>query len=539
MTNQSQSLTLKLSNGQEVSLAEAKSVLRLTEDGQQRSCAIVQGPNGAAIYNAEGEVKINGATSSAHWLKTGDTLQFGDNLSASVEQLGVASQAIDSLLHESLPEEVQVEAHPEAPTDVAPTQAIEAAASEADQDTFTPATAAASFVPEPQATPEVLTSPEATTAPEATIPEATTPAATAPDLVSTAADIAIPAATAATLAALGVSTISAEPAEQSLAASPEPTGFAPATDAVAEPEAATANESATDLPTTGFAAELLARIQADENNNQPNEDTNETVGTDSETTHSPLAADGQSFSSPADETTSISSLIPELPSSSASGQYEQLEDQPEPLETSLSQVETSTAESAERQTQSSSVSALLERMKAEGKLSEADEEVVEEAPVEAPVMDEADEDVQSYMSQLLSRMRDPNEEAPRPAATVAAAPKEDEPKAEVVAAPKPAGLLKPEEYVPKTKACRLDSLQDMRALANTQTRTAIDRSQAKRRQASIGIVNLSIGVGGCVMAAIIFALSFVGYPIVYGSYYRCGHDRNALCCLLRRQNLFL
>ena len=125
MTNQSQSLTLKLSNGQEVSLAEAKSVLRLTEDGQQRSCAIVQGPNGAAIYNAEGEVKINGATSSAHWLKTGDTLQFGDSLSASVEQLGVASQAIDSLLNESLPEEVQAETHPEAPTDVAPTQAIE------------------------------------------------------------------------------------------------------------------------------------------------------------------------------------------------------------------------------------------------------------------------------------------------------------------------------------------------------------------------------------------------------------------------------
>ena len=77
MTNQSQPLTLKLSNGKEVSIADAKSVLRHTENGQQRSCAIVRGPAGTAIYNAEGDVQINGAPSSVHWLQPGDTLEFG------------------------------------------------------------------------------------------------------------------------------------------------------------------------------------------------------------------------------------------------------------------------------------------------------------------------------------------------------------------------------------------------------------------------------------------------------------------------------
>lgn len=497
MTNQSQPLTLKLSNGQEVSIAQAKSVLRHTENGQQLSCAIVQGPAGTAIYNAEGDVQINGAPSSAHWLQPGDNLQFGTSFSASVEQLGVANEALGSLLNETQP--------------TVPAAATESSATESsatNQDTFTPATAATGFTIEPQTAPQ--TAPVVPPAPEA--------AATA-EPSTTAADYAIPAATAATLAALGVAAISGEPSAEPVVTPSEPVGFAPTTHSVAEPAA--------DLPTTGFAAELLARIQADDNNIQPSENLNETVGTlTSETTHSPLAADGHSFSTPVDEPASISSLIPELPSASAPTPSPSptptpvQEDQPESLETTTSaQVETTTTESAERQTQSSSVSALLERMKDEGQWGGLSEEAVEEATAtstpeihETPVLDEADEDVQSYMSQLLSRMRDPNEEQPKQpvAAPTQTTPNPVQEQQKVVEEPKPVGLLKPEEYVPKTKARRLDSLQDMRALANTQTRTAIDRSQAKRLETSLGNYNLAIAGVSYVAAATIYLFSLLG-----------------------------
>ena len=177
MTIQSQPLTLKLSNGQEVSIVEAKSVLRHTENNQQRSCAIVRGPEGAAIYNSEGDVQINGAPSSAHWLQPGDTLEFGDSLSASIEQLGVLDQSIESLVHEHQPTSVAPESPAPAPT---------AAAN--DQDTFQPATAAASFIPEPQ---QVTTpTPVAVDASE--------------DSLVTAAEIAIPVAATSALAAAGI-----------------------------------------------------------------------------------------------------------------------------------------------------------------------------------------------------------------------------------------------------------------------------------------------------------------------------------------------
>ena len=533
MTNQSQPLTLKLSNGQDVSIASAKSVLQHTENGQQHRCAIVQGPNGAAIYNAEGDVEINGAPSSAHWLQPGDTLQFGSSLSASVEQLGVVIQELDSLLEETQPATAAeldlptpVQNLPAPDSQIATAQATLAetllptpATSEADQDTFTPATSAASFTPELETAP----APVMPETPEVAVPDSTTPVAAAPDQPTTAADLAIPAATAATLAALGAAIVSAEPSTDSSAepvdAEAELTGFNPIAQAIAEPTAVPADEPAAASPTTGFAAELMARIQADESNDQQHESyENETVGTPiSETTHSPLAADGPSFSTPADEPTSISSLIPELPSNTAFSVVESNpDDQPASPETSASNpVETSTGDSTERQSQSSSVSALLERMKEEGQWGGISEEEAEEEAsttseaTETPVLDAADEDVQSYMSQLLSRMRDPNDEQ-RPA-KAAATPTPAQAKPEVVEAPKPVGLLKPEEYVPKTKARRLDSLQDMRALANTQTRSAIDRSQAKQLEASLGSYHLLIIVAGGVAAAIVLALNFFGY----------------------------
>ena len=604
MTNQSQQpLTLKLSNGQEVSVPAGKSVLQFTENGQSRSCAIVRGPKGVAVYNAEGDVQINGVPSSAHWLQPGDELRFGDSLTGSVHQLGVVSQALDSLLNENTqpaatttpvqiahdqvpvtneqdsftpataatdfvlvpqaaapaptpvetPVPVPVEALAPAPVEApapapvealapAPVEALapaplEAPAPIADtQDTFTPATQATAFVLESQAAaPVAPTAPVTPTAPEVPSPDALS-----------AMDLAAPAATVAALAASAISVAGAFQGESNAPNSqPMPTesGFSPITSALetaVAPIAPTYNEAPTapaydqaptydEAPTaeipaaqpeiSGFAADLLARIQADDNEN-------ETVGTPtSENTHSPLAADGPSFSSPipgataADVSPSLDNLAPELAQVSAPA----VETESVAAVETPSHIEATTTESAERQTQSSSVSALLERMKAEGQwetATETEEETSEAntvapepqaAPVEAaPAFAQADDDVQSYMSQLLSRMRDPNAEPPKAAVAVAPKATQEQVAQDTVEQPQSVELLKPEEFVPKTKAKRLDSLQEMRALANTQTRTAIDRSQAKRKEAVNDTFTLAIAISSCVAAAVVLFFNIFG-----------------------------
>ena len=508
MTNQLQPLTLKLSNGKEISVPAGKSVLQFTENGQPRSCAVVRGPEGVAVYNAAGDVLINGAGSSAHWLQAGDEIRFSESLTASVEQLGTVSQSLDSLIKEDTP---SANTQPTDPTTAAPVAAA--------QDTFTPATAANSFVPEAPA-PVEAPAPIETPAPVAAVQDTFTPATAANSFVpeAPAMDFVAPAVTAAALAASVLPATSILRGESTPANEPqlEPTESAGSNplssilDATAAPAPAEATTSEPEI--SDFAADLLARIQADNNDN-------EAVGTTtSETTHSPLAADGSSLSSPepiADADSSISSLIPELPPTSVPAPV--AETIPE-IETAANIVETSTAESAERQEQSTSASALLERMKSEGQWEGMTEEEEEQPPEpEAPAFADADEDVQSYMSQLLSRMRDPNAE-PKAATVAPAAPKpaKQDLVREVVDSPKTIGLLKPEEFVPKTKAKRLDSLQDMRALANTQTRTAIDRSQAKRKEAVKDSFTIAIAVASCLAAAFVFffnifgALSFAG-----------------------------
>ena len=532
MTNQSQQpLTLKLSNGQEVSVPTGKSVLQFTENGQSRSCAIVRGPNGVAIYNAEGDIQINGAPSSAHWLQPGDQLRFGDSMTASVHQLGAASAALDSLLNENT--------QPEAPTTAPVQEAIQTPVTN-EQNSFTPATAAMDHLAVPQAvtpTTPVDNTQDITPATAATTiaTELVAPEVSRPDAPS-AMDLAIPAATgAAALAASAMSIAGDFEGEPTTPDSPSvpatESGVNSITSALESAAASTpsvANEApATEATSTqpeisGFAADLLARIQADDNEN-------ETVGTTaSETTHSPLAADGPSFSSPApdaasDGSSSIGNLLPELAQTSAPAPVAETEPTAE-VEVPH-HVETTTADSTERQTQSSSVSDLLERMKAEGKwddgveaTNEADttspEQTLPEQPATeqaaAPAFAEADDDVQNYMSQLLSRMRDPNAPQETAATAVTPTPEHQQPVQETVEQPKAVGLLKPEEFVPKNKAKRLDSLQEMRALANTQARTAIDRSQAKRVEAVNDVFTLAIAIASCITAACVFFFNVFG-----------------------------
>ena len=542
MTNQSQQpLTLKLSNGQEVSVPTGKSVLQFTENGQSRSCAIVRGPNGVAIYNAEGDIQINGAPSSAHWLQPGDQLRFGDSMTASVHQLGAASAALDSLLNENT--------QPEAPTTAPVQEAIQTPVTN-EQNSFTPATAAMDLAVPQAVTPTtpVDNTQDITPATAATTiaTESVAPEVSSPDAPS-AMDLAIPAATgAAALAASAMSIAGDFEGEPTTPDSPS----VPATESgvnsitsALESAAASTPSVANEAPVTeatstqpeisGFAADLLARIQADDNEN-------ETVGTTaSETTHSPLAADGPSFSSPApdaasDGSSSIGNLLPELAQTSAPAPVAETE--PTAEAEVPHHVETTTADSTERQTQSSSVSDLLERMKAEGKwddgveaTNEADttspEQTSPEQPATeqtspeqtateqaaAPAFAEADDDVQNYMSQLLSRMRDPNAAPQETAATaVTPTPEHQQPVQETVEQPKAVGLLKPEEFVPKNKAKRLDSLQEMRALANTQARTAIDRSQAKRVEAVNDVFTLAIAIASCITAACVFFFNVFG-----------------------------
>ena len=345
-------------------------------------------------------------------------------------------------------------------------------------------------------------------------------------------DFVAPAVAGAALAASAVSvagTIQGDPNAPSIPPVPaEPVGFSPiatALESVTAPAVSASNEApAPEAPSvqpeiSGFAADLLARIQADDNEN-------ETVGTTtSENTHSPLAADGPSFSSPipdataADVSPSLDNLAPELAQVSAPA----VETESVAAVETPSHIEATTTESAERQTQSSSVSALLERMKAEGQwetATETEEETSEAntvapepqaAPVEAaPAFAQADDDVQSYMSQLLSRMRDPNAEPPKAAVAVAPKATQEQVVQDTVEQPQSVELLKPEEFVPKTKAKRLDSLQEMRALANTQTRTAIDRSQAKRKEAVNDTFTLAIAISSCVAAAVVLFFNIFG-----------------------------
>ena len=531
MTNQSQQpLTLKLSNGQEVSVPTGKSVLQFTENGQSRSCAIVRGPNGVAIYNAEGDIQINGAPSSAHWLQPGDQLRFGDSMTASVHQLGAASAALDSLLNENT--------QPEAPTTAPVQEAIQTPVTN-EQNSFTPATAAMDLAVPQAVTPTtpVDNTQDITPATAATTiaTESVAPEVSSPDAPS-AMDLAIPAATgAAALAASAMSIAGDFEGEPTTPDSPS----VPATESgvnsitsALESAAASTPSVANEAPVTeatstqpeisGFAADLLARIQADNNEN-------ETVGTTaSETTHSPLAADGPSFSSPApdaasDGSSSIGNLLPELAQTSAPAPVAETE--PTAEAEVPHHVETTTADSTERQTQSSSVSDLLERMKAEGKwddgveaTNEADttspEQTSPEQPATeqaaAPAFAEADDDVQNYMSQLLSRMRDPNAAPQETAATAVTPTPEHQQPVQAVEQPKAVGLLKPEEFVPKNKAKRLDSLQEMRALANTQARTAIDRSQAKRVEAVNDVFTLAIAIASCITAACVFFFNVFG-----------------------------
>ena len=126
---------------------------------------------------------------------------------------------------------------------------------------------------------------------------------------------------------------------------------------------------------------------------------------------------------------------------------------------------------------------------------------------------EDDGSVENYMSQLLNRMRGDEE----PTSGEVAEQKQDQ-AAEKIAAeqqitasptqPEKVGTLTQEEFIPKQKAVRMQSLDSLRELANTNAREAFRDSLAKERkvntQTKLTLALVSLGFG-----FLFFVLSFI------------------------------
>lgn len=496
MTDQKSPLLFSLSDGRQISVDQAKSVLQISDRGTQRRCMVVRGSQGAAIYNAHGEVQINGAPSSSHWLKPGDQLEFSPSLTATVQQVGELHNMIAELNSPSS----ELGASDFAQLAAAPTESPLPSVGSGllgqedtpqvqlpnEPETFKPATEAETFVP--------------ATLASTLLPEPIESPAAAPSDLTAPVDFQLPVNTVA-------------PVSPTLDAAPEMTESAGGIESPAtiEPPAATTS------PATGLAAELLRQIQEEEN---------EATGMQTPT-HSPAAGGASLLPEPLEtqpvlpsETVQALDFLPNDPQTTVP-----VEPEPQPSSAVIAfepTAEPTTDDSEiENQTQpedavasnepSDSVAAMLERMKADGQwngLPDDEEPVapVQEIPQPSPVAvetpaeeNECEDDVQSYMSQLLNRMRgDVPVETPSP--SIEETNTESNPDQQEVSLEKAIEKLRPEEFVPKTKAKRVEGWQGMRELANSQVRNAIDKSQEKKRKKSVSTVQLGIGLASGVLA---------------------------------------
>lgn len=131
-----------------------------------------------------------------------------------------------------------------------------------------------------------------------------------------------------------------------------------------------------------------------------------------------------------------------------------------------------------------------------------------EPRVETPVVQPsvaAPDSVEDYMNQLLARMGGAGLDAAGAPQTkeqkIAAKAKQAQ--AAMEEASHSAELMTAEEYVPKQKAAKIEFLETMREIANTNARTAVAFSDLDRRKAR-GLMQCLIGVGAFIMAAYYF-----------------------------------
>lgn len=170
-----------------------------------------------------------------------------------------------------------------------------------------------------------------------------------------------------------------------------------------------------------------------------------------------------------------------------------------------------------------SVSDLLARMKEDGKWDGVPDqdapvepvEPIQSTPEPEPMNSDLDassedgqgeDDVEDYMSQLLSRMRG---EEPVVAAKAKKEEKKNKEAKKDVEEPKfepPADPLTPDEFKPKQKAKKLESLDAMRELANSNARTNIKVSEVNNRK-ELAYVQAGIAVAGVLMSIYYFLWS--------------------------------
>lgn len=84
-------------HGMQIYVRARKSILALG-DGQgdsrneQNLCAIYRGPAGTVIRNLEDEILVNNQPKSTHWLEAGDLIQFANSVTLQVTQLGIIQE---------------------------------------------------------------------------------------------------------------------------------------------------------------------------------------------------------------------------------------------------------------------------------------------------------------------------------------------------------------------------------------------------------------------------------------------------------------
>ena len=128
----------------------------------------------------------------------------------------------------------------------------------------------------------------------------------------------------------------------------------------------------------------------------------------------------------------------------------------------------------------------------------------DDSPVDSP--EGEGDDVEDYMSQLLSRMRG---EEPAAAATPDKKEEKKTKKKDVkkeIETPKfeaPAVPLKAEDFKPKQKATKLKSLDAMRELANSNARTNVKVSETQNRKAK-AYLSAGVGLGAVLMSLFYF-----------------------------------
>lgn len=145
------------------------------------------------------------------------------------------------------------------------------------------------------------------------------------------------------------------------------------------------------------------------------------------------------------------------------------------------------------------VDSVMERLRAS---IENDDVASEETE---PLVDAKKEDsVDDYMSMLLSRMKGdsgPPDAGASPAATDATA-LESQPEAEKGSD----GPMTQEEFMPRQKAMPIKSLDKMRELANSTSRSAVQRSvRAQQEERKKSLILQSLSLGSLTLAAVMFA----------------------------------